>query len=118
MPHAKPPLCEQKDVQPQDLENFLRISKIKFDNDEKIHILKTMSMINSIFDDNGYSDKGGRDEGWGDTYRWDKPKYGRAYPRAAQYAGQVFTGRDGRVWERYLNNKGELKVRPHKAVSA
>jgi hypothetical protein len=69
------------------------------------------------YDDYGYSDKGANDEGWADTYRWGNKKYGRAYKRSSQYAGQVFTGKDGRVWERYMKD-GVLKVKPYKGLAA
>ena len=37
----------------------------------------------------------------------------RTYSRPVQKAGDVFTGKDGRRWERYVAKSGKLSVKPY-----
>jgi hypothetical protein len=40
-------------------------------------------MKHDIYDSFGYSDKGGLDEGYLNTYRWGNPKYGRCFGKGS-----------------------------------
>jgi hypothetical protein len=49
-------------------------------NNKNSSYLNRNGGLNDIYDSFGYSDKGGLDEGYDNTYRWGNPKYGKCFP--------------------------------------